>query len=458
MQYNAKDIVLRARQLADLENSDFISYNENVQLLNETYQKVYQKLINRADKAYLKRIVEPVIDKNAVLPEDAIAYILPSDFYQLNSVTHSVSQLPILRKAKNQSPLTLSYDIIGDELIIYRARGVTNIEITYYPTPAAIYLHADVVPFIMPDGVNSDEVSDVRYHQLIEYKYDPQYMENPGKFWDLNEQQSTSFGIVGQPSAGPFIDNTGVMGWFSNSTTYKIQGFSGDYTETYYNAYRFVGDGCTRILTAVGAPVAGNTLYHVYEIREGYSEYIQLNDVELKTLTGHIGFFCNDKYYVVGSASVPGSNADSWVCSVVKGLIKPIYPVYGDISCMTVSDQNILFKDNQGLKNNGELVSYPGHVVLGVDGVNYDTGYGVITADRFGNYFLESPFPDTLFIFPQNFYYTFLSYSLALAYAIKQGKDASGLAAQVADVENTFYDTLERDDNSPVRIANVYHR
>lgn len=452
MQYNAKDIVLRARQLADLENSDFISYNENVQLLNETYQKVYQKLINRADKAYLKRITEPVFDKNAALPEDAIAYILPSDFYQLNSVTHSVSQLPILRKAKNQSPLTLSYDIIGDELIIYRARGVTNIEITYYPTPAAIYLHADAVPFIMPDGVDSSDVKDIRFHQLLTFKESTTYT-----LYDINEQQGTDL-TINPISGSPFIDSPTTVGWFSSATNYKCQDVATNDTQTFTNAFRFVGDGCTRILTAVGAPVGGNSLYHVYEIKEGYSQYVQLDDVELKTLSSHTGFYCNGQYYTFATPEVPGSNADSWVCQVSKGVLNPVYPVYGDPSCFTVSDQNILFKDSQGLKNNGELVTYPGHTVLGIDGVNYDTGYGVITADRFGNYFLESPFPDTLFIFPQNFYYTFLSYSLALAYAIKQGKDASGLAAQVADVENTFYDTLERDDNSPVRIANVYHR
>ena len=35
IKYTTKDIVNRAKQLADLNNSDFISWNENINLLNE---------------------------------------------------------------------------------------------------------------------------------------------------------------------------------------------------------------------------------------------------------------------------------------------------------------------------------------------------------------------------------------------------------------------------------------
>ena len=45
MIYKTSDIIKRAKQLADLENSDFISYEENFMLINECYNKLYEKLI-----------------------------------------------------------------------------------------------------------------------------------------------------------------------------------------------------------------------------------------------------------------------------------------------------------------------------------------------------------------------------------------------------------------------------
>ena len=49
-----------------------------------------------------------------------------------------------------------------------------------------------------------------------------------------------------------------------------------------------------------------------------------------------------------------------------------------------------------------------------------------------------------------------MSYLLALAFKSKQGSDTSQLAIQLDRAEETFYDTLARDDWNPTRITNVY--
>ena len=54
--YTSSDIIKRATQIADLENSDFISFNEKIALLNESYVALYQKLINKGDNALLRYI------------------------------------------------------------------------------------------------------------------------------------------------------------------------------------------------------------------------------------------------------------------------------------------------------------------------------------------------------------------------------------------------------------------
>ena len=109
IKYTTKDIVNRAKQLADLNNSDFISWNENVNLLNENWQKIYQQLIDNGDKAFIKEFETVSLNKIK----------LPCDFYQLFSVELIPSCRQILRKAKSEPESSLTYDIENNYLILY---------------------------------------------------------------------------------------------------------------------------------------------------------------------------------------------------------------------------------------------------------------------------------------------------------------------------------------------------
>ena len=74
MRLKASDIVKSARQISDLENSDFISWNENIRLVNEAFTAVHQKLINKGDMAF--------VDEMNITKEQP----LPENFYQVLSV------------------------------------------------------------------------------------------------------------------------------------------------------------------------------------------------------------------------------------------------------------------------------------------------------------------------------------------------------------------------------------
>ena len=77
------EIVKRAQQIADLENSSFISWAENVNLLNEAYRDIFQKAINANVKYWLK---DWVLKDGESIGENATRYKLPSDFYTLYSI------------------------------------------------------------------------------------------------------------------------------------------------------------------------------------------------------------------------------------------------------------------------------------------------------------------------------------------------------------------------------------
>jgi hypothetical protein len=76
----------------------------------------------------------------------------------------------------------------------------------------------------------------------------------------------------------------------------------------------------------------------------------------------------------------------------------------------------------------------------------------------FDNFVIKLVYENTELLFTSNVYYSYLAYQLAVYYKAKQGADASGMMAMANAALKTFYDTLARDTNESVRIANVYAR
>lgn len=128
IQYKCSDIVKRALQIADLENSSFISYDEEISLLNENYQALYQKMINADIQSFLK----VYYSTDNIIP-------FPEDFYQLKSVCLQKDKYiqPILRRPEDQNFIDLSYEITGNILrIIGNFSG--EIRIAYFPQPKTL--------------------------------------------------------------------------------------------------------------------------------------------------------------------------------------------------------------------------------------------------------------------------------------------------------------------------------
>ena len=145
IKYSTKDIVNRAKQLADLENSDFISWNENMNLLNESWQRIYQELIDNGDNTFVREFETTASNKIK----------LPCDFYQLYSVELVPSCRQVLRKAKSESEYSLTYDIENEYLILYGTVS-EKVRVKYIPVPETLTLK----------NVTKDIQSD--FHKLFE--------------------------------------------------------------------------------------------------------------------------------------------------------------------------------------------------------------------------------------------------------------------------------------------------
>lgn len=134
MKYNISDIVKAAKQIADLENSDFISWNENIRLLNEAWTAVHQKLINKGDFIFVKEIL---ISKEQPLPED---------FYQVMSILDHYNT-PVPRYSIGMNDSQIWYKLINNKLIL---NGLQSAKLAYFKKPQFLTYPADTIVDALP--------------------------------------------------------------------------------------------------------------------------------------------------------------------------------------------------------------------------------------------------------------------------------------------------------------------
>lgn len=134
MTYTTKDIILAAKQVADLENSDFISWNEDVRLLNEAWTSIHQKLINKGDMTFTREID---ISKEQQLPED---------FYQVLSVLDNYNT-PVPRYSIGMNNSQIWYKIINNKIIL---NGLHSAKLSYYTEPQFLTYTAETITDALP--------------------------------------------------------------------------------------------------------------------------------------------------------------------------------------------------------------------------------------------------------------------------------------------------------------------
>ena len=472
IKYTTKDIVNRAKQLADLNNSDFISWNENINLLNENWQKIYQQLIDNGDKTFIKEFETVSLNKIK----------LPCDFYQLFSVELIPSCRQILRKAKSEPESSLTYDIENDYLILYGTVS-EKIRIKYIPIPQTLTLQNET------KDIDSDFNS--VYSSILENE-ELKFMDcYKNKYLFLKKTKGT--GIC---NLYIFNKDTNeikkITNDFSYEITYAVIGYknivyfiSRDKSTRKYSIYSIKNN-----IVAVelgGKSTSPSLLKRDKDVGAVYIENKSINifmndntplfpnidnlDVVLSEGIGTFMSFTND--YI--SLLLPITNEKSenkWIQLDVDLTTTPYvatkttpfegldfgyshtYKRYSNVinGKVCISTKNMFYVDGYGLFNNDE------YEVIGVNDLNNDEGYGISIIDMYNtnHVLLHSHFVDTLLLYPNNIYFNFMAILLAISYKIKQNADVTVLSTKYGEMEAQYFDSLSRDVNNVVRITNVY--
>ena len=160
MIYKVSDIVKAAKQIADIENSDFISWNENIRLVNESFTALHQKLINSGNFTFTDEIL---ISKEQPLPED---------FYQVLSVLDNYNT-PVPRYSIGANNSQIWYKIINNKLIL---NGLQSAKLTYFTKPQFLTYSADTIVDALP----------LQEGEVIKFACDNYALTNKN-VWDIKE-------------------------------------------------------------------------------------------------------------------------------------------------------------------------------------------------------------------------------------------------------------------------------
>jgi hypothetical protein len=414
IRYKASDLIKRAEQLADIENSDFISFSEKIALLNEAYQNIYQKGLNKDVNAFVKYINT----RDKVIQ-------LPRDFYQLKAITlgHDKDVQPILRRPANASFNTLSYDMINNVIQINGETSGGNICLEYFPTPTSL---------TFPNKNKPLEISNV----LDMHK-------------DVYITKSDSDSIV--------IESISDVDFKDELTENGISDFLIHMEDDFIT----FSDSATQYLYSIDSGTLSNTSYpiviyhnrtYIYDtdrkmmvIPKSNVDFEEL-DLDLSNCT--ISIISNDKTKYTGQ----NYNGGFFINGVHQSFNARKMFYWNE--WVYLSDGTNLLEIYSFDKDNIESTQVESAVV-NITEINDDTGYGYL-GKRMNKYNLVSFYDDTEMNFPNNTYFVFMSYLLALSFKSKQGSDTSQLAMLTEQAEMTFYDSLARDDWGATRITNVY--
>lgn len=121
--YKASDLILLAMKLADLENTAFISSEENRSYINNAWAEIYQQAIDNGELFYLNSVTLSKGENS-----------LPNDFHQVYNIKdHNWNALPRYNKDMRKSDVY--YKIMNSKIYI---NGKDEVEMEYFPAPATL--------------------------------------------------------------------------------------------------------------------------------------------------------------------------------------------------------------------------------------------------------------------------------------------------------------------------------
>lgn len=422
------DLFKRAKQLADLEGSDFIGWNEAISCINESNVGLYEKLINMGDNSFVVsfRTKEEVED-------------LPEDFWQLKGVFlwNNGNLQTINRRADNNGTHHLSYELRNGKLYLYGQPNDVLVE--YYPKPKKLYFKPHDVAIGLDTSLT---YLDCHKHTFL--------YEDTETIETEDYDTLSIIDLDGIKTAKNFIqiDHDSIVYAFLTENFVFINTASGLTIYDIMSGYSVTVDGYAPLVTENGKEFLIDTegVIKYFHIGNGSISTSELKTVE--NIGGGVYYVASDDledFFYIENDNVIHNGVES------AGSAKHI--IYADKKCYVLGDTGFVVINAD---NEVTVIENSTGLNVGFIGIDERTGYGYCTK-KFGAYYVCPYCEDTPLNYPNSTYFQIISYILAIAFKCKQGADITLLSEQLAMIEQTFEETLGSDAFQFPRMGNVYN-
>lgn len=419
------DLFKRAKQLADLEGSDFISWNEAINLINESNIGLYQKLIGMGDNSFVKSY--HIKDYHEKLPED---------FWQLKGVYlyNNGNLQTINRRADNSGIHHLSYELRNGFLNLFGYPADVLVE--YYLKPEKLMFKPNVAKI----SLENKEYLDCHKHTFL-------YKDS-----DVSENDTLSiYDIDGVKTVKDFIQIT-------HSEIEKA------------------------LITDYYVLIQKSSSLVIYDMTSGYSAEIT-SHYPIITENGNVYLIDVEgviKSFIVGNGTIETRTIKTDV-SLIDGSLFVCDDNFSDFFYLDSESGNIIHNGTDTYVRADKIIYHKGKcyylgyrygvidsedsetvldsvigLPIGFIGIDENTGFGYCSK-KFNEFCINPYCEDTPLDYPNSFFFQIISYLLAIAFKSKQGADISLLSTQLATIEETFMETLGSDDFQFTRMGNVYN-
>ena len=370
----ASKLIRRAKQIADISNSDFLNYEELTEYLNASWKNVYQTVIQYNLNVF-------TVEANLV--GSGGVYKLPFDCYQIKSIKNPYTGVEIPRKSDSASMYGSHYEIVNDNLILGNTCG--PVSITYWRKPYFLtFPNATVLTTY--NKAEDKEILDVCKDAILikdaENKYYIKSLLTDSKL-DLSFIEPDKYEKI-------YLGNNFIVG--IKESTYEVKDFYGNLV--------FYGD-----ITADYFIKSDDGLIYIGVLDVDKVNILEIDNVtevaSMKFTSKPENIICIDnEFYPVEKDAMPIGIFDC----------RPAY---------TTPDKN-LHLINEQFDRSKDIVEF---VSIPTMGKLICTNYGFL--DFSGK--LYSNVPDTQLSFPNNLFLDCISYDLAIRFLCKMNADSSGV-------------------------------
>lgn len=433
MTYKSSDIIRKAEQLSDLTNSEFISWDEQVSLLNDAYTMLYQKLVDIGDGSFVKSFI-------AVLGEN----ILPKDFWQIKSINLVNNKVvtPIKRRASSESYATLSYETRYDKLYLNGSYANGEIVVEYWAKPVTLTYKPNPVHLGPLPSTTTTPVPITCYDEKYFYRVPVQDAPASNLYcYDFKTgKYSNSAYTLYQTNIQKLVPGKEkAVFWLSDNTVHLL-----DYSK--------IGSGSTptTVITDIPFFTESGTVGFIGTDNKGKLNNHTVFEWEYDTDITFV--VCDDDFsdfYYLKSNTIYHNGEQ---VLINEESVSATSLMYANEKCWYYTSDEVGYIDED---DSLHIISVSSNII-GINKIDCNTGFGYSIKDDEQNFTVYPWVEDTILDFPNSMYFQIMAYMLAVQFKIKQGADAQGLLTVLSTLETTFYDTLTQDANDYVRIKNVY--